>query len=242
MLNERSDYSSSSSLPAARKKEHKLGQARLAELLPQVPGWELSNNGHALTRTFQFDNYYRTLAFVNALAFIAHCEDHHPDMNVHYGRAVVCFSTHKIGESARLTSFAPLRLPPYTNKESDIAMKLLHFAALVALLLALDACNKRVDQTPVTPPTELLAVRTPKVSGATSLRRYRRTHSIESQSRSARKTHRSKLGTKQQPGSTGYSGEGSCTRLGIQASDAQWSTDRTDNPSTSHVQPAHSQT
>lgn len=31
------------------KKEHKLGQARLAELLPQVPGWELSNNGHALT-------------------------------------------------------------------------------------------------------------------------------------------------------------------------------------------------
>ncbi|ACA13026.1 4a-hydroxytetrahydrobiopterin dehydratase [Xylella fastidiosa] len=79
------------------KKEHKLGQARLAELLPQVPGWELSNNGHALTRTFQFDNYYRTLAFVNALAFIAHCEDHHPDMNVHYGRAVVCFSTHKIG-------------------------------------------------------------------------------------------------------------------------------------------------
>lgn len=60
-----------------------------------------------------------------------------------------------------MTSFAPLRLPPYTNKESDIAMKLLHFAALVALLLALDACNKRVDQTPVTPTTELLAVRTP---------------------------------------------------------------------------------
>lgn len=63
-----------------------------------------------------------------------------------------------------MTSFAPLRRPPYTNKESDIAMKLLHFAALAALLLTLDACNKRVDQTPVPPPTELLAVRTPPPS------------------------------------------------------------------------------
>ncbi|AXI84294.1 4a-hydroxytetrahydrobiopterin dehydratase [Xylella taiwanensis] len=79
------------------KNERKLGQAHLAELLPQVPGWELSNNRHALTRTFWFDNYYRTLAFVNALAFVAHCEDHHPDMGVHYDRVVVCFSSHNIG-------------------------------------------------------------------------------------------------------------------------------------------------
>ncbi|HHW4683089.1 MAG TPA: 4a-hydroxytetrahydrobiopterin dehydratase, partial [Xylella sp.] len=61
------------------KNKHKLGEADLAELLPQVQGWELSHNGHALTRTFRFDNYYRTIAFVNALAFVAHCEDHHPD-------------------------------------------------------------------------------------------------------------------------------------------------------------------
>jgi len=77
--------------------EHKLGEARLAELLPQVPGWELAESGAALTRTFPFHNYYETMAFVNALAWIAHHEDHHPDLGVHYNRAVVRFSTHDVG-------------------------------------------------------------------------------------------------------------------------------------------------
>ncbi|HUH89897.1 MAG TPA: 4a-hydroxytetrahydrobiopterin dehydratase [Lysobacter sp.] len=77
--------------------EHKLTEARLRELLPQVSGWELAENGHALSRTFKFDDYYRTMAFVNALAFIAHREDHHPDLSVHYNRCVVRFSTHDVG-------------------------------------------------------------------------------------------------------------------------------------------------
>ena len=54
-----------------RGNEHRLGQARLAELLPQVPGWELVEDGHALSRTFPFENYYETMAFVNALAWVA---------------------------------------------------------------------------------------------------------------------------------------------------------------------------
>jgi 4a-hydroxytetrahydrobiopterin dehydratase len=77
--------------------EHKLGQARIAELLPQVPGWELLEDGHALCKTFHFGNYYETMAFVNALAYIAHREDHHPDLGVHYNRAVVRYSTHDVG-------------------------------------------------------------------------------------------------------------------------------------------------
>ncbi|GHH51087.1 MULTISPECIES: 4a-hydroxytetrahydrobiopterin dehydratase [Gammaproteobacteria] len=77
--------------------EYKLGQARLAELLPQVPGWELAENGNALTRTFAFRDYYHTMAFVNALAWIAHREDHHPDLGVHYDRVVARFSTHDVG-------------------------------------------------------------------------------------------------------------------------------------------------
>ena len=77
--------------------EHKLAPARIAELLPQVPGWELAENGHALVRTFAFGDYYRTMAFVNALAFIAHEQDHHPDLGVHYDRAVVRYSTHDVG-------------------------------------------------------------------------------------------------------------------------------------------------
>jgi len=77
--------------------EHRLGEARIRELLPEVPGWELAENGRALTRTFRFDDYYRTMAFVNALAFVAHREDHHPDLGVHYDRCAVRFSTHDVG-------------------------------------------------------------------------------------------------------------------------------------------------
>jgi 4a-hydroxytetrahydrobiopterin dehydratase len=77
--------------------EHKLTEARIRELLPEIPGWELAENGHALVRTFRFRDYHRTMAFVNALAYVAHREDHHPDLGVHYDRCVVRFSTHDVG-------------------------------------------------------------------------------------------------------------------------------------------------
>ena len=81
--------------------EHRLPEARIRELLPEVPGWELvvdavSSQGQALTRTFSFDDYYRTMAFVNALVFMAHREDHHPDLGVHYNRCVVRYSSHDV--------------------------------------------------------------------------------------------------------------------------------------------------
>lgn len=77
--------------------EHKLTQARVAELIPQIPGWALAEEGRALSKTFKFGNYYETMAFVNALAYIAHAQDHHPDLGVHYDRAVVRYSTHDVG-------------------------------------------------------------------------------------------------------------------------------------------------
>ena len=80
-----------------RGSEHKLTQARTRELLPEIPGWELAEDEHALVKTFRFDDYHRTMAFVNALAFVAHREDHHPDLSVHYDRCVVRYSTHDVG-------------------------------------------------------------------------------------------------------------------------------------------------
>ena len=87
---------------ARRGSEHRLCEARVRELLPEVPGWELivdpvSKQGHALVKTFSFDDYHRTMAFVNALAFMAHREDHHPDLGVHYNRVEIRFSTHDVG-------------------------------------------------------------------------------------------------------------------------------------------------
>ena len=80
-----------------RGSEHRLSEARVRELLPDVPGWELVEDGHAINKTFGFKNYYETMAFVNALAYMAHREDHHPDLGVHYNRCVVRFSTHDVG-------------------------------------------------------------------------------------------------------------------------------------------------
>ena len=77
--------------------EHRLDEARVRELLPQLADWELAEQGQALVRTFRFKDYYRTMAFGNALAFMAHAQDHHPDLGVHYDRCVVRYSTHDVG-------------------------------------------------------------------------------------------------------------------------------------------------
>lgn len=77
--------------------EHRLTQARVRELLPDIAGWELVEDGKALCRTFKFEDYYHTMSFVNALAHMANREDHHPDLGVHYDRCAVRYSTHDVG-------------------------------------------------------------------------------------------------------------------------------------------------
>jgi 4a-hydroxytetrahydrobiopterin dehydratase len=51
----------------------------------------------AIRREFRFKNFYETMAFVNAVAWISHREDHHPDLDLGYNRCVVHYSTHAIG-------------------------------------------------------------------------------------------------------------------------------------------------
>lgn len=80
-----------------RGAQHRLGEAEIRELHQQVPEWEVAEDLRSITRTYSFADYYRTMAFVNALAMIAHREDHHPDMSVHYDRCVVNFNTHDAG-------------------------------------------------------------------------------------------------------------------------------------------------
>lgn len=76
---------------------HRLERERIAALLAELPGWELVEDDAAIRKTFQFPDYYHSIAFVNALAWIAHREDHHPDLGVHYNRVVVRLSTHDVG-------------------------------------------------------------------------------------------------------------------------------------------------
>lgn len=66
--------------------------------LTALSGWRLTGDGEqvAIEKTFSFGNYHETIAFVNAVAFIAHTQDHHPDLSVQYNRCQVRFNTHDV--------------------------------------------------------------------------------------------------------------------------------------------------
>ncbi|MBF0630852.1 MAG: 4a-hydroxytetrahydrobiopterin dehydratase [Magnetococcales bacterium] len=72
-----------------------IDQAR--EWLLKVPEWEISPAGDAIQRVFEFKNFYQTMAFVNAVAWVAHREDHHPNLEVGYKHLKLSYSTHFIG-------------------------------------------------------------------------------------------------------------------------------------------------
>jgi len=66
-----------------------------ATLLKEVPGWEIVSG--ELRRTFKFKNYYESLAFVNATAWVSHREDHHPDIELGYNKVTMRYVTHSAG-------------------------------------------------------------------------------------------------------------------------------------------------
>jgi 4a-hydroxytetrahydrobiopterin dehydratase len=65
------------------------------EMLKQLKAWIVEEG--KLVKLYPFKNYYETMAFVNALAWISHREDHHPDLQVSYNKCRVEYSTHAIG-------------------------------------------------------------------------------------------------------------------------------------------------
>jgi 4a-hydroxytetrahydrobiopterin dehydratase len=66
----------------------------LAPYLSAVPAW--AEEGGKIVRRFRFANYYRTMAFVNAVAWIAHTQDHHAEMTVTYNTCTVRYDTHSV--------------------------------------------------------------------------------------------------------------------------------------------------
>lgn len=73
-----------------------LAREQANEMLGLIPGWSLNQDATGISRSFKFKNYHETMAFVNAQAWIAHREDHHPDIELGYNRCQVRFSTHSI--------------------------------------------------------------------------------------------------------------------------------------------------
>ena len=73
----------------------RLSEAEIDRTLGLLPGW--SRVADRIAKTYRFANYHETIAFVNAVAWIAHRTDHHPDLSVHYNRCVVSYATHDAG-------------------------------------------------------------------------------------------------------------------------------------------------
>ena len=64
-------------------------------LLDQLdPAWRLAEDGKEIRRRFEFHDFYETMAFVNALAYVAHGETHHPHPEVSWGRRLAPRPTH----------------------------------------------------------------------------------------------------------------------------------------------------
>jgi 4a-hydroxytetrahydrobiopterin dehydratase len=67
----------------------------ISEMLGGLNGWT-QEGARELHRTFKFPDYYQTIAFVNAVAWVANRENHHPDMEVGYNRCTIRYSTHDV--------------------------------------------------------------------------------------------------------------------------------------------------
>jgi len=72
-----------------------LSASRAQSMLGSLKGWIIEDN--KLVKVYPFTNYYQTMAFVNALAWISHREDHHPDLTVGFNKCRVEYATHAIG-------------------------------------------------------------------------------------------------------------------------------------------------
>jgi 4a-hydroxytetrahydrobiopterin dehydratase len=76
-------------------KQHALDDAHARELAALLPAWQLGDG--QISRQFRFADFAQALAFVNALGWIAEQQNHHPDLELGWGRCSVRFSTHDVG-------------------------------------------------------------------------------------------------------------------------------------------------
>ena len=74
-----------------------LNAEQIKNLMPQLnKNWQTNANQTEIKRSFSFANFYETMAFVNALAWIANTENHHPDLELGYNYCHVSFMTHAL--------------------------------------------------------------------------------------------------------------------------------------------------
>lgn len=75
-----------------------LSATQVIAKLALLDGWKLFGDGAdlAIEKTFHFSSYLQTMAFVNAVAFIAESNQHHPELLIHYQRCSVRWNMHDV--------------------------------------------------------------------------------------------------------------------------------------------------
>ena len=66
------------------------------QMLADIPGWSLSEDSKMISRRFEFKGFFRTMSFINAMAWVVNNENHHPDFSAGYNYCEVGFTTHAI--------------------------------------------------------------------------------------------------------------------------------------------------
>lgn len=89
----------------------------IERLLKELDGWVLA--GNELVKTYRFNNYDETMAFVNATAWISRRENHHPDLEVGFRECRVRYSTHAIGGLSENDFICAAKVDALLATESD---------------------------------------------------------------------------------------------------------------------------
>ena len=66
----------------------------IEEKLKDLAGWSFNSQKNCLEKEYYFKSYLKNIAFVNAIAWIANKENHHPDLEVRYDKCIVSITTH----------------------------------------------------------------------------------------------------------------------------------------------------
>jgi 4a-hydroxytetrahydrobiopterin dehydratase len=75
----------------------------IKQLLADHPEWELTREGKAITRTFQFKDFSAAWGFMNRVALQAEAQDHHPEWFNVYAKVEITLTTHDAGASGGLS-------------------------------------------------------------------------------------------------------------------------------------------
>jgi 4a-hydroxytetrahydrobiopterin dehydratase len=73
-----------------------LTQNEMQQLLSQLNNWQVSQDEKKISKKFTFKGFYKTMAFVNAIAWMAHQENHHPDLRIGFDYCWVEYTTHAV--------------------------------------------------------------------------------------------------------------------------------------------------